>query len=297
MSLGEARAAVARACIEKMSTDPSIETDILGDDLQVFVHLLAEIGNLVDEGDLHGEEGVARIFDQLGGLEVGEEHAGIVEFQRAGGSAKHLAGVVALDAADDAIGSEEILESRALPEEFRVGDDLDTQIRAHLLEQLRKSAAGADRHRGLRDHHRVVPQFAADRLGRAENIAEVGMAVAPPRRRAHGDEHDLGLGDPGAEVGAEAHSPRLDVAAEDRLQPGFVDRHDTLFEHRYLVGILIDADHVVAEFGKAGARHETDIAATDDRDLHPSSFAERQMRRADGYGHGLTWKIHQGRAL
>ena len=38
-----------------------------GDLLHVGADLLAEVGHLVDEGDLHREEGVGGIFDQLGG--------------------------------------------------------------------------------------------------------------------------------------------------------------------------------------------------------------------------------------
>ena len=33
----------------------------------------AQIGDLVDEGDLGGEKGVGRVFDQLGGAPVGEQ--------------------------------------------------------------------------------------------------------------------------------------------------------------------------------------------------------------------------------
>ena len=43
--------------------------DAAGDVMDVGADLLAEIGHLVDEGDLGGEEGVGRVFDQLGGLQ------------------------------------------------------------------------------------------------------------------------------------------------------------------------------------------------------------------------------------
>jgi hypothetical protein len=38
----------------------------LRDLLDIGADLLAQVGDLVDEGDLHREEGVAGIFDQLG---------------------------------------------------------------------------------------------------------------------------------------------------------------------------------------------------------------------------------------
>ena len=65
--LREARAAEARAGMQEFAADAVVEPDAARDFLHVGADFLGKIGDLVDEGDLGGEEGVRRVFDQLGG--------------------------------------------------------------------------------------------------------------------------------------------------------------------------------------------------------------------------------------
>ena len=65
--LGEARAAIAGAGMEELGADAVVEADAARHLLHVGADGFAEIGDLVDEGDLHREEGVGGIFDQFGG--------------------------------------------------------------------------------------------------------------------------------------------------------------------------------------------------------------------------------------
>ena len=67
--LGEARAAIAGAGMEEFAADAAVEADALGDVLHIGADLLAQIGDLVDEGDLGREEGVGGVFDELGRLD------------------------------------------------------------------------------------------------------------------------------------------------------------------------------------------------------------------------------------
>ena len=64
--LGEAGAAIAGAGVEELDADAVVEADAARDVLHVGADLLAEVGDLVDEGDLHGEEGIGGILDQFG---------------------------------------------------------------------------------------------------------------------------------------------------------------------------------------------------------------------------------------
>ena len=64
--LGEAGAAVARAGVEELAADAVVEADAARHLLHVGAGLLAQVGDLVDEGDLGGEEGVGRVLDELG---------------------------------------------------------------------------------------------------------------------------------------------------------------------------------------------------------------------------------------
>src|SRR5258707_1317456 len=64
--LGKARAAVARPGMEEFRPDAAIEADAARDALHVRADFLAQIRDLVDEGDLGRQKGVRGIFDQFG---------------------------------------------------------------------------------------------------------------------------------------------------------------------------------------------------------------------------------------
>ena len=51
-------------------------------------------------------------------------------------------------------------------------------------------------------------------------------------------------------------------------RPGFVDRHLACLERLDFSRVVIHADDVVADVGKAGAGDETDITGTDDGKIH-----------------------------
>ncbi len=101
-----------------------------------------------------------------------------------------------------------------------------------------------------------------------EHIGQIGMAIAAPRRRADRDEHRLGSLHSLGEVGREVEPAALDIGLDQRLEPRLPDRHLAGIEAVDLVLVLVDAGHMVAEIGEAGARHEPDIAGADHRDAH-----------------------------
>jgi hypothetical protein len=65
--------------VQELGSDPVVEADAAGDVLDVGVDRLAQIGDLVDEADLDREEGVGRIFGELGGAPAGEQDRRAVE--------------------------------------------------------------------------------------------------------------------------------------------------------------------------------------------------------------------------
>jgi hypothetical protein len=58
-------------------------------------------------------------------------------------------------------------------------------------------------------------------------------------------------------------------------QAGLVDRALTLAEAGDLLGILVDRGDIVAALGKANGGDETDVATTNDRDLHAGILDEQ----------------------
>ena len=53
--------------MQELGADAVVEADAAGDLLHVGADALAQIRDLVDEGDLDRQEGVGGVFDQLGG--------------------------------------------------------------------------------------------------------------------------------------------------------------------------------------------------------------------------------------
>src|SRR5471030_3525680 len=99
------------------------------------------------------------------------------------------------------------------------------------------------------------------------------MTVAAPGRRADRDEHRVAFGDRIGEIEAELEPARLRIVAHQLIEAGLVDRDLALLQAGDLVGILVDADDVVAELGKARARNQADIAGADHRDAHVVSLS------------------------
>ena len=83
------------------------------------------------------------------------------------------------------------------------------------------------------------------------------MAVAAARRRADRDEDRLGAARRAAARSVVKAEPAgADVARDQSVEAGLEDRHFAALERRDLGFVLVDADHVVAEIGEAGAGPE-----------------------------------------
>ena len=163
--LGEAGAAIARTGVQEFAADALVEADAARDLLHVGADLLAQIGDLVDEGDLGREKGVGRIFGEFGRAAPDEDERRRVERQRPVDFLHHLARARVLDADDDAVGALEILDRRAFAQEFRIGDDGEIGVRIDLADDALDLVAGADRHGGFVDDDREAVERAGDRLG------------------------------------------------------------------------------------------------------------------------------------
>ena len=101
--------------------------------------------------------------------------------------------------------------------------------------------------------------MSADLAGDVEHVLQVGRTILIGGR-ADGDElqqtvrHSLRriVGESQAAIGAES----LEEIFEARLVDGYL----SLLQALHLLAIDIDAEHVVAYFGKAGSGYQTDVA-------------------------------------
>jgi hypothetical protein len=94
--------------VQEFRADAIVEPDAARNLLYVGADFFRQIGDLVDEGDLGGEEGVGGVFDQRGGAQVGEHDRRAIEIKRAIKLRHHLARARLVAADHDAVGMLEI---------------------------------------------------------------------------------------------------------------------------------------------------------------------------------------------
>jgi hypothetical protein len=248
--------------------------------------LLAQVGDLVDEGDLGGEEGVGGVLGQLGAAPRGEQDRCAVEEQRTVDFGQHLARPFVVGADNDAVGPLEILDRRAFAQEFGVGGDGEPRRGAGFAQDALHLVAGAHRDGRLGDDDCRVPQILSDFLGHGVDEGEVRMAVAAPRGRAHRDEHRARAIQRAGKIGGERKPARRDVPDDQLFKSGLVNRHLAGIEPGDLGIVLVDADDIVPEIGKARARHEADVSRSHHCNLQDASPIHSRAGRPWGKSSG-----------
>jgi hypothetical protein len=260
--LREAAAAVADPGVEEARPDPSVVAHALGDQLHVGADPVADLGDLVDEGDLGGQERVRGVLDHLGGAPVaGHDRAAEPLVQPGDGLGRGQLG----RADDDAVRREEVLERRALAQELGVGDDPDRPRAAVPVEPLLDAVAGTGWHGALDRDDRALAQQRRQRLGGAPQEAQVGLTGRPLGRR-HGQEHHIRRRHGRFVVGRELEPLGRAVPGDQLGQTGLVDRHLAALEPRDPVGEDVEPDDQVAQLGQAGGGDEPDVAEPHDGD-------------------------------
>src|SRR5205085_5290533 len=83
-------------------------------------------------------------------------------------------------------------------------------------------------------------------------------------------ETDDRVGDGLLDLGREGQAAFLDVALDELLEAGLVDRDLTGFESRDLSLVDIDARDVVSALGKTRTGNQADVAGPNDTNLHSS---------------------------
>ncbi len=136
--------------LQELRADAIVQAHAARDLDHVGAGLLADVGDLVDEGDLGRQEGVGGKLDHLGAGDVGTHQRrseGRIELD------DRIARPVAVVADDDAVGVQEVLDGGALLEELGAGH-VAQAVLAALAEDALDRGARATRHRRL--HHQCV---------------------------------------------------------------------------------------------------------------------------------------------
>lgn len=274
--LGEAGASVADARAEEAWPDAAVEPDAAGDLFDVSLSGLAEIGDGIDEGDLHGEEGIRGVLDDLRAFGGGEEERGRMGDRAGSGDGFGLlvvlaggegsvdeaeeigsAGVVGAD--DYAVGVEKIGDGRAFAEEFGVGDDVEELVvNTVALDGTTNPLVGIDGDGAFFDDDFVGVEGAGDFAGYGFDVGEVGVTVLT-LGGSDGDKDGLcgesGLG----EIGGEADAG-VAVAGEEIAEEKLVDLGIAGLEGGDFGLVVIDADDLMAHLREANGGDEADVS-------------------------------------
>ena len=192
VSLGKQEPPKPGPACRKVPPDAAVEAHSLGNVLNVGAQPLAEVSDLVDEGNFGREEAVGGVLDELRRFERGEEHRRLDQEER---SVKRLHDGLrpfGLDPDDDPVGAHEIAERRALAEEFRVRNDVERGVWPSLSNDPRDLPPGADGHRRLRRDDGIAVEGVCSLARCLTDIGEVGVAVAAPAGRADCQHHHIG---------------------------------------------------------------------------------------------------------
>ena len=81
--------------------------------------------------------------------------------------------------------------------------------------------------------------------------------------------------DGGSEIGRKVEPPGPGVLFNQGVETGFVDRNLADEQLGNLVLVVVDAGDVDAEVSKTGPGDQSDIAGTDDADVHGRSLSRR----------------------
>ena len=239
--------------MQEFVADAPVQPDAARHILHVTAQFLAQIGHLVDEGDLGGKKGVGRVFDQFRTFARGEDDRRLIQIKRAIDFAHHIARAFAVAAADHAIRPAEILDRRPLAQKFRVGGDIEIAVGRGFSNDLFHLAAGADRHGRFGDDHRITVDQPRHLFRRCKDILQVGMTIAAAAWRAHRDEHRVRPRHGLFQVIGEGKPPRLHIGGHHLVKTRLENRDHAFFQGVDLGLILVHADHVVTEFRQAGA--------------------------------------------
>jgi hypothetical protein len=245
--------------MQELAANAAIEPDPAGNVVYVGAHLLAKIGNLVDEGNLRGKKGVAGILGDFSRFDIGEHHRCLDQVERPVYGSHNVVRALGLNADDHPVRLHEVLDRCALAQELRIGHDIELSLGSRLAYDTRYLTARSDRHGRFDGDDCVAAQRFGDFGCGGVDIAEVRVAITAPARCADRNEHRVSVAHRVGKTCVEGEPTGAHVVDDQLIKARFVDRDLTLAQLGDLVGNLVDAGHVVSELSKAGSRYKPDV--------------------------------------
>ena len=229
---------------------------------------VADLGDLVHEGDLRSQECVGGVLDHLSCVGVGDEDRAVGEAVKV----SHPDGGFAVAGANHhPIRVEEVVDRCAFPQEFGVGHHVH-RTAVPPSDQPLQQACRADRRGALLDYNRLPTHQRGDGAGSVEKDHQVRLAVGGGGG-LDGHEDVFAARDALFRIECEAEAALSHPLADQRLKAWFVDGELPPAQALHLLTVDIQTGHPVAQVREAGAGDEANISRAYDRNLHRSSLS------------------------
>lgn len=154
--LREAGAAVAQSRVKEVAGDALVHPDAFRHELHVRPGFFTYLGHGVDVGDFQGQEGVGRMLDEFRGVDVRFQNGGMNGLVNA---LDDIHGSFGVGPDDDAVRVEKVVHGATFPQEFRIGNDVELNVRPRIaLDGLSDFFSCFDGYRGF-VHNDLVAHF------------------------------------------------------------------------------------------------------------------------------------------
>ena len=167
---------------------------------------------------------------------------------------------------DYAVGLHEVLNSGTLLQEFGIRHDVEV-VFGFFLYDFTDLIRRTHRHRGFGDDNLVPVHRTANARGNFTNRGQI-RCTSRRGRSSHSDENDERFLYGGINVRGKRKSFLTRVPLNDLRKARFVNRNDAFLQLCDLLGVVIDADHIVAAFSKARTYNQSNIARSNDANVH-----------------------------
>src|SRR5205807_4653751 len=151
----------------------------------------------------------------------------------------------------------QVANGAAFAQKFRIADHVELRAAAVIaLNRFGNAFAGFHRNGALVDNDTIVGQDIGNLARDLFDEAKIDFAIGLGRR-GHGDEDDLGLIDAFADAIAKVQAMRGDVSMNDFLQARFVNGNTAVAQGLDFLLVVIYADDVVTDVGKASSGNQS----------------------------------------
>src|SRR5882724_3042404 len=201
------------------------------------------------------------MFDELGAVNISHQdwrHKRLINLLH------EIDRVFALRSDDNTIRPHQIRYCAAFAQKFRVADHIEARAVAVVsFDRFGYLLARFYGHCALVNDHAIISQDSGDFSGNLFKKTQIDIAIWLLRSR-NSDEHNLRIVYALLNAAGETQPTRRDVAVNNLFKARFINRDLAGLELFDFLCVVVDANHIMADIGETGTRHQANITGTDD---------------------------------